>query len=234
MTSGYGAAVESTLFGNTNGSWTWVSVAAPDRQADSGPVYVPVVKSPEYSQQVVLSNGTVKDMTVSVTGQSTDGKGKSDRRMVVPAGRSQSVSTGDARGRLAWFEVRLPDSSRVGWSLVAHRQIDCSTVDKLAVASVQGRNVTSAPRAEGKVAFTFDLQDDPVAAARVLDILKKEGVKSTFFVLADFARSNPRSSRGSSGTGTNWVTSRTYTVAAATRPTRSPVTSGRRTCWSLT
>lgn len=55
----------------------------------------------------------------------------------------------------------------------------------------KGAFVLSAPREVRKVALTFDDVPDPRFTPKVLDILKRKGVKATFFVVGTRARKHP-------------------------------------------
>lgn len=55
----------------------------------------------------------------------------------------------------------------------------------------EGVFVLSAPRGTRKVALTFDDVPDPRFTPAVLDVLKKKGVKATFFVVGSRAKKHP-------------------------------------------
>lgn len=55
----------------------------------------------------------------------------------------------------------------------------------------QGAFVLSAPRSSRKVALTFDDVPDPRFTGQVLDVLKRKGVRATFFVVGTRAKKHP-------------------------------------------
>lgn len=61
----------------------------------------------------------------------------------------------------------------------------------LAITRIGGIGVTLRGRTGRKIAFTFDDGPDPVYTPRLLDLLKRKGIKATFFVLGSKAERYP-------------------------------------------
>ncbi|MDQ0091506.1 peptidoglycan/xylan/chitin deacetylase (PgdA/CDA1 family) [Paenibacillus anaericanus] len=63
------------------------------------------------------------------------------------------------------------------------------------ITRIWGLGVTMRGRSTRQVAFTFDDGPDPLHTPKLLDVLKRQGVKGTFFVLGSKAEQNPELTR---------------------------------------
>ncbi len=100
-------------------------------------------------------------------------------------------------------EIKLPENEPYiladeSFSNLQLEDIDKPIYDKYSISERQERGLTTylpevAPYREEKVAYlTFDDGPDAKVTPQILDILKKENVKATFFVLGNMVEQNPK------------------------------------------
>src|SRR6516164_6383985 len=89
------------------------------------------------------------------------------------------------RGR----ETRVPNGGRIVMAPPRYRQLVRAT---LATTLPRRLLLVRGPAAGGSVCLTFDDGPHPENTPAVLDVLKKEGVSATFFVIGQRAQRYPR------------------------------------------